>query len=252
MLGFIAWWRRRRALREPFPERWREVLRADVPFYDALSPGDIARFEDKLKVFVRTKTFTGAGGFEVNDRARVVVAAAAARLTMNLPAQHYGRLREIVIYPGDYRHPDQPNDVAVFGEANRFGTLILSWDAVLGGLRNEGDGHDTASHELAHALDIEDGHFDGTPLLSRFGAYGPWARVMSKEFLALRKGRGKGRQVLRAYGATNEAEFFAVATESFFEKPRQMLARHPALYAALAEYYGADPAGAAAKGGQAA
>lgn len=238
MLGLVDWFRRRRAGRKPFPERWRDHLRADVPFYAQLDPAARARFEDRLKVLVLTKHFEGAGGFVIDERVRVVVAAAAARLAMNLPGQHYQRLSDIVIYPGDYRHPEGEPDQVVLGEAHRHGTVVLSWEAVLGGLRNPADGHDTASHEFAHVLDAADGRFDGTPVLERYAAYAPWARVMSREFLRL---RGNKRHVLRRYGATNEAEFFAVATEAFFEKPRQLEQKHPELFQALVEYYGGRP-----------
>jgi len=242
VFGLFDWFRRRRAARAPFPDRWRAHLRADVPFYATMDEPGRARFEDKLKIFVLTKHFEGAGGFTVDERARVVIAAAAARLTMNLPGQHYQRLSDIVVYPGDYRHPDGEPGEVILGEAHHHGTVVLSWDAVLAGLRNTQDGHDTATHEFAHVLDAQDGRFDGTPVLARFSAYAPWARVMSQHFLARRaKGRGagrpRGRQVLRAYAATNEAEFFAVATEAFFEKPRQLRQRHPELYDVLASYY---------------
>jgi Mlc titration factor MtfA (ptsG expression regulator) len=234
MFGLIDWFRRRRAAREAFRNEWRTHLQADVPFYAELAPEDRARFEDKLKVLILTKHFEGAGGFAVDERARVVVAAAAARLVMNMPRQHYQRLSDIVIYPGDYRHPGSDPDQVIFGEAHHHGTVVLSWEAVLGGLKNPGDGHDTASHEFAHVLDAADGRFDGTPVLKQFAAYAPWARVMTGEFVRL---RGKKRHVLRRYGATNEAEFFAVATEAFFEKPGQLERKHPDLFRALQDYY---------------
>lgn len=242
MFALLSWFRRRRAARRPFPEAWRAHLRADVPFYEGLSSAQRARFEDKLKVLVYTKNFFGAGGFPLDERAKVVVGAAAARLVMNMPGQFYQRLGDIVIYPDDYHHPDSDRGDVILGEAHQHGTVVLSWAAVLAGLKNPDDSHDTATHEFAHVLDVQDGRFDGTPVLRRYAAYAPWARVMSREFLSLagKRKRGKPRQnkVLRSYGATNEAEFFAVATETFFEKPRQMKARHPDLYQALADYYG--------------
>jgi MtfA peptidase len=233
-VSLVAWFRRRRAARSAFPEDWRAHLHTDVPFYRDFDAATRARFEDKLKVLVLTKHFAGAGGFVVDERAKVVVAAAAARLVMNLPGQYYQRLSDIVIYPAEYRHPGRDAGEVIFGEAHQHGTVVLSWAAVLGGLQNPDDGHDTASHEFAHVLDAADGRFDGTPVLDRFAAYAPWARVMSKEFVRL---RGKKRHVLRGYGGTNEAEFFAVATEAFFEKPRQLERKHPELYQALRDYY---------------
>jgi len=242
VFSLIDWVRRKRAGRRPFPEHWRDILRARVPFYPRLTDQERDRFECKLKVFVLTKAFVPAGGMKIDDEVRVVIGAAAARLTMNLPGEHYQRLTEIVVYPAHYKHPKR-DGVVVFGEAHRFGTVVLSYQAVEGGFSNERDGHNTALHEFAHALDAADGAFDGTPVLSKMSAYAPWAEVMSAAYLRLRKRRC--RSVLRAYGATNEAEFFAVATEAFFEKPRQLKQEQPDLFALLSGYYRVDPCGSA-------
>jgi Mlc titration factor MtfA (ptsG expression regulator) len=112
----------------------------------------------------------------------------------------------------------------------------------VGGLRNPRDGHDTATHEFAHVLDRGDGRFDGTPELRASADYAPWAEVMSHHFLELRERSPRQRRVLRDYGATNEAEFFAVATETFFEKGRQLRERAPDLYEELRRFYRCDPA----------
>ncbi len=234
--------RRKLAEREPFPQAYRLVLHERVPFYRRFDEQERARFETKLKVFVRTKAFVGAGGMVVDEEVKIVIGAAAARLVMNMPDEHYGRLNEIVVYPSHYKHKDKEGHV-IFGEAFGPGVVVLSYDAVLHGLRDPNDGHDTATHEFAHTLDAADGAFDGTPELGTFEAYGPFAHVMTRAFASLRSRVGrKGRRVLRDYGATNEAEFFAVATEAFFEKPRQMKEKHPELYRVLADYFRADPA----------
>jgi MtfA peptidase len=239
VLDFV---RRKLAERGAFPQAWRSILRARVPFYRHLTADETRRFERKLQVFARTKPFSGANGMVITDEVKVVVAAAAARLVMNLPGEHYSRLNEIVIYPSHYKHKDKQG-VTVLGEAFGPGVVVLSYRAVLQGLSNPHDGHDTASHEFAHALDAADGAFDGTPELESVEAYGPFASVMTRSFnkLSAKVGR-KQPDLLREYGATNEAEFFAVATETFFEKPEQLLRREPALYAVLAAFYRADPA----------
>ena len=145
---------------------------------------------------------------------------------------------EILIYPSHYKHPD--GDAVIYGEAHQWGTVVLSWDAVRHGIAIPNDGHDTAVHEFAHVLDVADGTFDGTPELHEADDYPRWAYVLSRHFNQLR--RGRGRQLLREYGATNEAEFFAVATEVFFEKPSVLARRAPDLYETLATYYRVDPA----------
>ena len=211
-----------------------------MPFYRSLDDELRERFYTYLKVFAWEKHFIGAGGMEITDEVIVVISAAAVRLVLHRDLTFYNRLTEIVVYPSHYKHPD--NDAVIFGEAQSWGTVVLSWDAVLSGLANPSDGHDTATHEFAHVLDRADGAFDGTPELHCSTHYRPWAEVMTQHFLALRKNKPHQRRVLRQYGATNEAEFFAVATESFFEKPEQMLRRTPDLYNELKRFYGFDPA----------
>jgi MtfA peptidase len=241
MFGIIEHFRRKSAAKKPFPEEWRAILRSKVPFYRKLPPEWIERFEEKLKVFYHTKYFIPAGGMEITEEVKVVISAAAARLIMNMPDEHYQRLTEIIVYPSHYKHPGK-DEVIVYGEAHHWGTVVLSYQAVLAGLHNPTDGHETAGHEFAHVLDIADGAFDGTPMLDSSGCYKPWAHTMSDEFFALReKDEEHKKSVLRKYGATNEAEFFAVATETFFEKPQQLKAKHPELYQLLSNYYKLDP-----------
>lgn len=240
MFGLLRYWRRRRHAARAFPEPWFAHLERHVPFFGRLAGEERERFLKLLKCFVWEKEFFGAGGMELDDEVRVVVGATAVRLVLHLGLSRYDRCREIVIYPGAYQHPE--SEGAVLGEAHAFGTVVLSWNDVLLGLQNPEDGHDTASHEFAHILDRASGAFDGTPELRAREDYRAWAEIMSHHFLGLRARRRKQREVLRRYGATNEAEFFAVATEAFFEKPEQMLESTPDLYAALSRFYGADPA----------
>lgn len=236
----IGWFFRWRAGRKPFPEHWRAILGEHVPFYKRLDAESRARFEQKLKIFAKTKYFIAAQDFHIDETVIVLISAAAARLVMNLPNEHYQRLTEVVVYKSHYQHKDDKEGV-VFGEAHTWGTVVLSYDAVRAGLQNGQDGQNTAMHEFAHVLDIQDGAFDGTPILHELAAYSPWSRVMGTAFDRLRN-KAERRAVLRRYGATNEAEFFAVATEAFFEKPVQMKERHKELYEVLSAYYRIDPA----------
>ncbi len=239
MFGLIRAWKRRRLARRELPQEWLPHLERHVPFFSDLEGEVRQRFLDLLKVFIWEKSFVGAGGMEITDEVKVVVAATAARLVLHLDLTYYDRLSEVVVYPSHYKHPDATG--IVFGEANSWGTVVLSWDAVIQGLKNPDDGHATATHEFAHVLDRADGAFDGTPELRAWGHYAPWTQVMSDHYLKLKKRKRAQRKVLRGYGAQNEAEFFAVATESFFEKPRQMRKRTPDLYEELMRFYGFDP-----------
>jgi len=236
-------YRRRRWMMRPLPAEWREILEQRVPFHRWLPESKRARFEGLLQAFAHEKYFVPAGGMEIDDTVRVIISACAARLILHRDLSYYDRLTEIVVYPHDYKHKD--DDGRILGEAHHWGVVVLSWSAVLRGINNPYDGHATAAHEFAHVLDRGGGAFDGTPTLDRLSAYEPWAVVMSDHYERLQRRGPKVRKVLRPYGATNEAEFFAVATESYFEKPTQMLKQTPELYREMQLFYGGDPAATA-------
>jgi hypothetical protein len=240
VFAFLRRRKRRRLARRPFPKEWLPILRRFLPFYRRMTEAEREVFHEHVKVFVWEKTYIGAKGLMVTDTHRVVVAAAAARLVQYLDLDYYDRLREIVIYAHDYRHPD--GRAVILGEAHQWGVVVLSWPAVVRGLANPCDGWDTAAHEFAHVLDRASGHFDGTPLLRADGHYRPWAAVMQQHYDRLREGHPREHRVLRSYGAQNPAEFFAVATEAFFERPRMMRELTPELYQELERFYGFDPA----------
>jgi Mlc titration factor MtfA (ptsG expression regulator) len=121
--------------------------------------------------------------------------------------------------------------------------VVLAWSAVKQGAVNFADGFNVTMHEFAHQLDQEDGTADGAPILEQRSAYASWARIFLKEFQQLkRRAKKRKKSVLSRYGATNPAEFFAVATETFFEKPGQLMSRHPELYGELLGFYKVNPA----------
>ena len=246
MLGWLRERKRKQWAAEPFPAPWLAHLQANVPFFKCLQEPSRTRFLGMVTAFVHEKHWFGAGGLEVDDEMRVTIAAAAVRLVLHMDLSAYDDLTEIVIYPGAYKHPrsrdGDDDDGVILGEAHTWGTVVLSWQAVLSGLGNPNDGHDTATHEFAHVLDIESGAFNGTPRLRHRDDYRPWAIVLDRHFQRLRGDECAERKVLRAYGKTNEAEFFAVATEAFFEKPRRMKRHLPDLYEVLAELYRLDTA----------
>jgi MtfA peptidase len=240
MAGLIRILHRRQLARRAIPEIWLTILNVQVPFYRRLADEDRNRFLQYLKTFVWEKHFIGVAGMEITDEVRVVVGACAVRLVLNLGLSYYDRLTEIIIYPYIYSHRD--DDRAFLGEAQDWGTVVLSWPAVLQGLADSRDGHDTALHEFAHVLDRATGEFNGTPKLKSSEDYRPWAQIMSRHYLRLRQGVTPESNSLSPYGAVNEAEFFAVATEAYFERPHQLKNHLPDLYAELQEFYGGDPA----------
>jgi len=232
-------WRRARLARDPFPDEWRELVERKLAFAARMDPAERERFLLHLKVFALERHWIGAHDLVVSDEMKVVISGCAARLSRNADLSVYDDLGSIIVYPSHYTPPGHEPG-SVLGQAHKWGTVVLSWDAVKAGIANAGDGHDTALHEFAHVLDVGDGAFDGTPALHGARDYVSWAATFSKHYFALCE-RPK-KSVLRAYGATDEAEFFAVATEAFFEKPRQLKEKAPDLYAELQRYYRVDPA----------
>ena len=205
---------------------------------------------DILRVIVAEKHWEGCDGLELTEHMRVVVAAQAGLLILEIEHEYFRRVREILVYPTAYRASYKQRDGAGVisegshnaGEAWYRGPVILSWDGVRQGAADPKDGHNLVLHEFAHKLDMLDGYVDGTPRLHNPGAYAAWTRIMSEEYATLKDAARRGRKsVLDRYGATNEAEFFAVATETFFEKPRQLQDKHEALYGLLVDYYRQDP-----------
>jgi hypothetical protein len=123
------------------------------------------------------------------------------------------------------------------------GVVVLSWESVVGGPAESRDGQNVVLHEFAHELDREDGSVDGVPLLEAPSSSRVWARVLQHRFEELGRAAQLGEpDLLNAYGATNRAEFFAVATETFFERPVELRQRYPDLYEELRGFYRQDPA----------
>ena len=241
MIKLYRDWKRKRLREKPFPDEWTSIVDEDLPFAADLEGEEREHFLDHLKVFAWQKQWIAAGGLdEVTTRMKVVISGCAARLVRNLPLDAYDRLTEVVVYPRSFTG-DPFEDEEILGLAHPWGTVVLAWDAVRRGIATSNDARDTAVHEFAHALDVEDGLYDGTPLLEDGADYRDWSRVLGDHFARLQE--APLGHVLREYGATNEAEFFAVATEAFFEQPRKLRKRAPDLYRELQNFYRVDPAG---------
>src|SRR5450755_4726851 len=246
--------RRRRKLRgQPVPPAWRSTLTRNLPIFRRLPPQDQVELLRHVQVFLAEKQFEGCGGLELTDEIRLTIAAQACLLLLHRETDYYPQLSTILVYPSTYiapgeRHLEGPiweeGGQSLLGHtARRLGVIVLAWDAAKRGATNPSDGQNVVLHEFAHQLDFEDYSTDGAPALATRAEYLAWARVMSSEFKALRAAEEAGTPtVLDTYGATNPAEFFAVATEAFFERPRALRARHPELYAELGSFFRQDPA----------
>jgi Mlc titration factor MtfA (ptsG expression regulator) len=251
--------RRRNLQLEPFPPGWSRVLATRCPFYQRLSKEDQEELQGHIQVFIAEKNFEGCGGLTMTDEIRVCIAAQACLLLLHRKTDYYAAVQSILVYPSTYfakatRHMGggvmEEGYYARLGEAWQRGAVVLAWDAVCRGTADPDDGHNVVFHEFAHQLDYEDGWANGAPALgdghswsARRSRYAAWARVLSTEFQRLQADIQRGENaVLDSYGAKNPAEFFAVATEAFFERPRQMRENHSELYEELKRYYVQDPA----------
>ncbi|MBN1818881.1 MAG: zinc-dependent peptidase [Sedimentisphaerales bacterium] len=261
MAGFAIFWltwrrlrrqaRRERLLKQPLAEGFEATLLHNVPLYKRLPANLKPQLHGLINVFLAEKTFVGCKGLEITDPIRVIIAAQACMLLLNRPTRFFPRLRTIYVYPHTYMTRQADSDGVIVtegpsirtGESWQNGPVVLAWDNVAGGARHIHDRDNVVLHEMAHQLDQEDGSADGAPILASRSGYRSWAQVLDREFRRLRRitERG-GRSVLDEYGATDPAEFFAVATETFFEKSRQLQKQHPELYEELKDYYRLDPA----------
>lgn len=253
MMFFFKNMRRRRLRQKPFPADWITILSRNVPYYNRLSPADRQELHGHIQVFLAEKYFEGCGGLAVSQEMKVTIAAQACILLLHRETDYYPRLVSILIYPNTYlAHHRERNGIGLVtegiqhrqGESWAHGTVVLSWDTVRRGASDAQDGHNVVFHEFAHQLDIEDGRMaDGSVSLPRGSMYSAWARILSREYDALKKDVAAGRPtVLDSYAASSPAEFFAVATECFFETPVLLKEKHPELYAELKLYYRQDPA----------
>ena len=234
--------------REPFPAEWEKALRKNLVPYQRLDREALEQLHNLIRVFLYDKSIEACGGLELTDEIRVTIAAQACLLLLHRDTKCYARLRSVLVYPGSYVAGqkgifgrDGERSVRL-GESWNTGVVVLSWDDVQHGGRDFKDGHNVTLHEFAHQLDQEDGSADGAPILEQRSNYVAWARVLNRDYKTLQKRANKGRKdVMDRYGATNPAEFFAVATETFFEKPRQLKDKHPELFEELLLYYKTNP-----------
>lgn len=239
--------RRKKIIKEPFPAQFVEILEKRLPFYSRLNLDLKAMLHGKILVFLDEVRFEGCAGQEITDEIKLTISGQASLLLLNDESSFFNLLKVILVYPSTYVAKSQQPDGTVeesvrLGESWMTGEVILAWDDVLHGIKNTSDGQDVVIHEFAHQLDQQSGAGNGAPVLHGSTSYASWARVLGHEYKELKKRKQNFKKTLMdKYGATNPAEFFAVATETFFEKPEQMQERHPELFEELKKYYRIDP-----------
>lgn len=234
-----------------FPKPWRQILKKNIPYFYTM-PVDIQlQIKQHIMVFLAEKEFYGFEGVEINDEIRITIAAQACLLILNRKTNYYPKLKSIYVYPAGFITQHSAVDGAgvlqnqkrvLSGESWELGKVILSWKDSHEGGSDFNDGRNVIIHEFAHQLDQETGVANGAPFLKK-KANSHWSSVLSKEFENLQRKAKSGQQsIFDYYGATNPAEFFAVASEVFFEQPKDLEETHPNLYQQLSAFYHVSPA----------
>jgi len=243
--------RRRALLAQPFPNDWLTIIEQNMRAHAALSDDEQARVRDYVRIFTAEKNWEGCGGFAMTDEVRVTIAAQTALLVLGLGEQYFDHVLSILVYPTAYVARDKKTnpwgivtegDSARLGEAWYRGPVIFSWNDVLAGGRGETYGN-VVYHEFAHQLDMLNGHnVDGTPPLDAREQDERWKQVMRESYRRLRQACRRGEAgPIDCYGATSPAEFFAVATETFFAHAGALAEHDRELFDLLSGYYKQDP-----------
>ncbi|SMC72430.1 M90 family metallopeptidase [Pedobacter nyackensis] len=224
-------------------EEERDLLLKRVHFYQQLNDENKLKFEDKLAAFLGYVRIEGVG-ITIESLDRVLVASSAIIPVFGFEDWRYKNLTSVLLYPDTFNKDFQfeggeRSILGMVGEGYMNGQMILSRSALLIGFSNAVDKENTAIHEFVHLLDKSDGATDGVPdNLMKHEYTRPWVKMIHQEMQHIKKGKSD----INPYAITNEAEFFAVVSEYFFEKPQQLKDKHPELYHILSETFLQDPA----------
>lgn len=248
------YWRehqREKMMHRPFKKQWRKILSKRVPYFKKMPTDLQLQLKRHIQVFVEEKNFVGCNGLLINDEIKITIAAQACLLLLNRKTSMYPKLHTILVYPRAFIRQQQQinNDGLAFtqrqalsGESWEFGKIVLSWEDTVQGAEITDDGRNVVIHEFAHQLDQENGIANGAPTLGEHQNYDVWSAVFLAHYKQLTQQANAGTPSLfDYYGATNPAEFFAVASEVFFEQSNKLFAQHPTLYQQLKDYYRVDP-----------
>ena len=243
--------RRNKLFLKPLAPDCIQILENNVSIYSLLSEELKKELHGRINIFLDEKEFIGCAGLQISTEIRITIAGNACLLLLKRDKRCFPGFTTILMYPDTYVAKEIKSDGMVelheestrSGESWYRGPVVLSWADVMRGSLDHSDGHNVVLHEFAHKLDEENKAMNGLPVLRDSSHYAEWADVLSKEFdsLLVRVDRGTN-SVIDSYGAVSPAEFFAVATESFFEKPLQMKDKLPELYQQLKRFYNLDPA----------
>lgn len=234
----------------PLSQDWLNILQNKVPLYRRVPNNLIPHLNGCIQLFLHEKEFLGRD-IIINDEIRLTVAGNACMLLLHQQQRRFPGFKSIILYPDTYvaEQISQQGSLEAIENSHRAGEswvrgpIVLSWGDSVRGSLNSQDGHNVVLHEFAHKLDEQSGNMNGLPVLTNNSDYAEWAKVLNEEFASLKHRAQRGKNsVLDEYGTVSAAEFFAVATESFFEKSKQMKKKLPDLYAQLSRFYKIDPA----------
>ena len=232
-----------------FLDEWDDLLDEQMMHWGQLTDDEQERLETLTLHYMNEWKWEAQHGFALTTEMIVLIAASASMLVLELPFDAYHGMRTVVlgettlVLDQERAGPSglvTAGPVAALGHTSPRGPVFLAWDAVQSGAGRSGDGFNVTYHEFAHRLDFSDGIVDGTPILDTEADYPKWIEASTKLYEAVRN--GVGPRLLRDYAGTNPAEFFAVATEVFFDKGSAMERELPDLYAVMLKYYDQDTA----------
>lgn len=243
--------RRQRVAQRPLSPQWRAIVEQRLAPYSQLTPDQRQRLHEQMQVFLAEKQFLGCNDLVVTEDMRVTVAAIASLLLLHDQGHYFLKLKTILIYPSAYwvtetvptdRYIHQERRVSRLGESWSRDQLVLAWDQVDYDSHHWHDGRNVVLHEFAHQLDQAEGSANGVPRLPQNIDAAQWSQVMTAAYQDLVEAVRKSRRArLNQYGATNPAEFFSVATETFFEQPKKLQRHYPELFKLLWQYYRINP-----------
>lgn len=246
----VAWfrnYRRKKILAQRWPETWSGYLSHNVRLTRNLSESEQNLIQERVKVFVAEKHWEGCEGLELSDEIRVTIAANACLMLLGVADYYFDNVQTVLVFPGTIQRKNRGKvlvggTIHHAGEAWQGGPIVLSWNATLRGGRNQDDGNNVVIHEFAHALDGLDGEMGGSLMFADRATTEQWGHVLQREYARLCDAKRAGHHsLLSYYGATNQAEFFAVASETFFERPIALKGEHSELFELLMKYYRVDP-----------
>jgi Mlc titration factor MtfA (ptsG expression regulator) len=229
---------------KPFPARWHTILLENVHYYGNLSPEKQVLFGKRIMQFLSEIRITGVQ-LQLEELDEILIAASAIIPVFGFEEWEYAHLDEVLLYPTTFNQrfeynneADERHVMGMVGDGYMNGKMILSRNALRMGFKNATDKNNTAIHEFIHLLDKEDGDVDGIPNVLLEHQYSiPWLKMMHQKMEEINKDASD----IRNYAGTNQAEYFAVVSEYFFERPDLFKRKHPQLYAMMEQCFRQSP-----------